>query len=445
MRCTSTPRSTARFFTALAALALVAMAAACVKGNPDVLEKASNFDDDGGSITLADCGYTVTTRLGAEAPEVGRPLFGNDPAPRHVHLGIAGDPRFTMAITWRTGDQDTLASSVRFTPGRAVPAADLDRRTEGFTFRYQGGFTDHVDDRVRIHEVHLCGLEPDTEYSYQVGGGSAWSPVYTFRTAPGAADGDAEVVLGVVGDTRGGYDVWQQVVDQLASRVPDLILFSGDAVFVGPLQSEWDEFFDRGEELFATTPVVSAHGNHDFNSVNYFSQFAMPGDEENYSLDYGPVHLTVLNDTPVEPTALSGSIKEFLNDDLGAHKDARWKLVMHHRPPWSSSDHGSDELLQREWGPIIDRHDVDLVLSGHDHNYERTVPLRGGGPVGAGAPGTVYVVSGGAGAPLYLAGKSSFTAASESTHGALVLRVRDTIVGEAFRHDGTMVDSFTLK
>ena len=53
--------------------------------------------------------------------------------------------------------------------------------------------------------------------------------------------------------SRGGYDVWQQLIAQLQPRSPDLILFSGDAVTVGITQDEWEDFFARAEPLFATS------------------------------------------------------------------------------------------------------------------------------------------------------------------------------------------------
>ena len=125
--------------------------------------------------------------------------------------------------------------------------------------------------------------------------------MYTFRTAPAVVDESTEVAIAFVGDSRGGYDVWGQVAAALAQRAPDLVLYSGDAVTFGPVQDEWDSFFGGGEALFATAPVIFAHGNHELNFVGYYAQVALPGDEENFSLDYGFAHLTVLNDSPAGP------------------------------------------------------------------------------------------------------------------------------------------------
>jgi len=435
----------------LAVISLAALAA-CVKGAPDH-GGDDTFINEGGTIELADCGYTVTTRYGAEAPVMGEPVLGPDPSVFGVHLGLASDPKTSIVMLWRTRDEETKASTVRFAPGDNLPETALTQIHEGFEFRYE---TTGEPGVPRVHEAHLCGLTADTVYSYQVGssvdGVDHWSPVFTFRTAPDiVANPAAEVRYAFVGDSRAGYDIWQTMVNQFISRSPDLVLFSGDAVTVGLLQTEWETFFDRAEPLFARVPVVSAHGNHDVNAVNYYSQFALPGNEENYGFDYGWAHITVLNDSPGDIADLTGAVKDALRADLEASDGARWKIVMHHRPPWSASTrHGPEPTLQREWTPLYDAHGVDLVLNGHDHDYEITHPLvwddalQTGRVVTDNSMGPVYVVCGGAGAELYPAGNDFWTDFSESTYSAAMVTVaRDTMTLDAFRDDGTAMQGYT--
>jgi hypothetical protein len=436
----------------IAKIVCVLGAVACVKGNPEPAIDAmpGELPMEGGTIVPPGCGYTVTTRFGAEAPQPGTPdSLGPDPTVFHVHLGLAGDPKTTMAIQWRTRDEQTLATTVRYAAGADLPASALTETHEGFTFKYESTGRD----KPRVHEAHLCGLQPDTAYSYQVGGASggveAWSPVYTFRTAPDiTATPDAEVRFAFVGDSRDGFDIWEMMCNEFASRDPDLILFSGDAVTVGIQQFEWEDFFARAEFLFARVPVVSAHGNHDLNAVHYFSQFAMPGLEENFGIDYGWAHITVANDTPAPPEDVEVEIKAALQADLEASTGARWKIVMHHRPMWSASNHGNDTILQQHWMPLYTQHDVDLVLNGHDHDYEITHPMvwnptaMTGQVVATPSDGTVFAVSGGAGAELYGAGSDFWTDYSESTHSAALVTVRrDQMTMDAFRADGSLITS----
>jgi hypothetical protein len=420
-----------------AALALAALVVGCA-------ERAAPLDPAfaGGALVLPGCGGTLVTRPGAAAPRIADGL-GPAPTPRQIRLGLAGDPRTSVVVQWRTVDDTTLGTTVRYGRGGA-----LDQRAEGASFAVAMA----EGPPIRIHEVHLCGLAPDTDYDYQVGargadGASRFGAVRRFRTAPDVgAHPDAEVVIAVLGDSRGGWDVLRQVATTLAAYDPDLVLFTGDAVSLGATQPDWERFFDAAAPLLDRAPLVSAHGNHEQNAINYYAELAMPGDEENYGLDAGLAHITVLNDTPTDLTAIAGATRRFLVADLAAHADARWKIVVHHRAIWSASTaHGSTPALRQAWGPVYDDAGVDLVLNGHDHAYERTLPMRDLRPVPATTPGTTYVVFGGAGAPLYEIGRAFWTAVAEESHGGMILRVRrDQLAATALRADGTLLDSFVL-
>ena len=99
--------------------------------------------------------------------------------------------------------------------------------------------------------------------------------------------------------------------------------------------------------------------------------------------------------------------------------------------------------LRTEWSPLIDQYNVDLVLAGHDHDYERTKVMRGIQAFAEGAPGTIYVVSGGAGAELYEDGFDFWTEKHASLHSAAIVRVRRNLIDFlAFDETGAMVDSF---
>lgn len=397
------------------------------------------FVDQGGMRAIDDCGYSLTTRIGAEQPFPSGKTIGPDPTPRHVHLGFIGDPKTTIVAQWRTADETTTVTEMRYGKGEGLSEAQLTETIKGVHFRYNATGTD----KFHIHQAHACGLEPGTTYSYQVGADKHWSPIYTFHTAPDVdAHPDAEVVLGFVGDSRGGYDVWAQLATQIQQRTPDLVLFSGDAVTIGLTQYEWEDFLAVAEPLLATTPIVITNGNHEANAINFFSQFAMPGDQENFGFDYGFAHIFVANDSPDNPSDITDLIPTSMDADFTDHASARWKMLMHHRPLYSSgSRHGSDLNLQAAWGPVIDEHQLDLVLNGHEHQFEISKPMRNNTVQTSNADGTVYVVAGGAGAELYGFGpQGTFSEYIESTHTAASIRVRrDQLTLESFRPDGTMI------
>jgi acid phosphatase type 7 len=398
------------------------------------------FTDTGGTLAIEGCGYSVTSRLGAEPPRKASDTIGADPTPRLVHLGIVGDPKTSIVAQWRTADETTRATVIRYAAGADLTADQLTEEATGIEFGYRATGTPIY----RVHQAHLCGLAPGTTYSYQVGSKDHFSPVYTFRTAPDiVANPDAEVVFGVVGDSRDGYDVWSQLVTQLEQRSPDMILFTGDAVTIGLTQYEWEDFFGRAESLLARVPMVFAHGNHEANAVGFYSQLAMPGDQETFGFDYGHAHFTVANDTPDDIGLITGEFRDAIAADFEASKDAQWRILMHHQSMFSAAEsHGSSLFLQENWQPLVDQYRLDLVLAGHDHDFEVSHPMVGQTVMPSTAEGTVYVVVGGAGAELYGAGSLFHTAYSESTHSASTLRVRrDLLELEAFRPDGSVISA----
>jgi hypothetical protein len=393
----------------------------------------------GGQIVLpAPCGYTVKTHDGASRPERSTPTLGSDGTPKFLHLNVASDPSSTMAVLWRTNDNTTLATQVQFGTG-----GKTDQTASGFTFVYDTANRDPV----RMHETHLCGLAPDTEYSYRAGGvdsagKESWSPTYTFRTAP--TDPTAEVTYLLIGDTRDGYDTWGASLKAATTgTLPDYILFSGDSVSLGPIQDDWDDWFAAADPVLASVPMILAHGNHESNSTNYFSQFALPGDEQNFSLEIGALHLTVANDSPADPADLTGILAQTLDTNLTS--TAPWSVLLSHKALFSASKgpHPQDVVtIRNAWQSIIDQHRVDLVLNGHDHDYERSKPMRG---TTAGPDGTVYLVVGSAGAPLYDNGSDFWTAFSEKTNSYAAMRARVGMLSiVAFRGDGSSLDQVVL-
>lgn len=420
--------------------------AGCVKGNPVTFDPLL----EGGTLDVPDCGYAITSRSGAGAPHLAQDVWASDPTPKNIHLGFVGDPRTSMVAQWRTTDDQTLGGLVRYGVGANLAPADLTSAAPGIEFAYEstGG------ERPRVHQGHMCNLQPGTTYSYQVGGvdpasgAEHWSPVFSFHTAPDVtANPDAEVVIASLGDCRNGYDTWEQLTTLVKAQDPDLVLFSGDAVTAGITQYEWEPFFARAQPLLATVPIVFAHGNHEVNAVNFFSQVALPGDQEDYAVDWGYAHVTVLNDTPTTTDDITGKAVTFLKADLAAHASARWKLVMHHQPVFSSATaHGSNVQLQTVWQPIYDANKVDLVLNGHDHDFEITKPMVGQNPQASVDAGTVYLVQGGAGAELYDSAPQFFTQYAEKTFSASVLHVRkSTLQLDAFRPDGSAIPGGFMK
>jgi hypothetical protein len=120
-------------------------------------------------------------------------------------------------------------------------------------------------------------------------------------------------------------------------------------------------------------------------------------------------------------------------------------VVSHHYPPYSSGNHGSNVTIRSQLAPIFDAHGVQLVINGHDHGYERTLPLRDDQVQDEPGTGTVYVVSGGAGAPLYGFDGDWFTAHTESAfHYCLFEVTQDRLNMSVYRLDGSLMDEVEI-
>jgi hypothetical protein len=135
-----------------------------------------------------------------------------------------------------------------------------------------------------------------------------------------------------------------------------------------------------------------------------------------YSFDWGDVHFANV-DTNLLGTASQAGMLNWLDQDLGA-TDKYWRIVFYHHPSYPTGAHVGDPLCvmaHSHLNPIVEKHGVQLVLSGHEHAFERTYPLLSDAPVASGT-GTTYIISGGGGADLETVGTLPQTALSMQVH-----------------------------
>ena len=423
-----------------------------LRTKPDSGSKDASGEDAGPQVVLETfsytpdgCSHTVSTPESI-SPARGGEIFGDSPTPNHVHVGWSADTATSFNVVWETDVETDVTHILYGTDEVAVRNADEAnenvRGQRGHTFLYIAARTNVLNptERARIHEVHLCGLEPDTTYYYKVGGAGHWSDVFDMATAPPKGS-VAPWSFAATGDARNNREnAWPITQRRIRDRAPNFQVFSGDAVFLGAFQPEWDGFFEASEgdfqvqDLFARLPIMMSNGNHDALATNYVAQFALPQEvsdseraqgEEWYSFDYANAHFVVLNDTVADESVIGGAQADWLRDDLSKvdREQTPWVFAVHHRPFYTClSTHRPDTSLRAAWQPIFDQFEVDIVLNGHNHVYERSNPIRGlesgqgvvsaaganGVPLiqregsGSGRPsGTLYIVAAGVGAPLY--------------------------------------------
>ncbi len=308
-------------------------------------------------------------------------------------------------VVW--GDRDLDGGVVHFAvPGRTLREADAETSapipSQGLP--------------ILLHTARLTGLEPDTEYCYAPARGSkVLARGLRFRTAAESEDATARFfVLGDYGAFIGGQ---RAVLEQMLARrdEADFWISTGDNAYP---DGGWVDFeaavFNVYGDLFHRLPFYPSPGNHDYKTLEatpYLANFVLPrqalsveDQERYYSFDWGPVHFVSLDsEGALSRTSdmRANDMLDWLAADLAATKKP-WKVAFFHHPPYTySPKHGGDGDALEKIVPLLEAHGVQVVFNGHNHFYERSVPIRGGFTTATEKGGVTYVVTGGGGAFLY--------------------------------------------
>lgn len=357
------------------------------------------------------------------------------------------------------------------------------------------------------HVVTLKNLQPATAYSYSVGySGNKAGDWQTFRFTTAPPQGStAPIRIWALGDFGDGSNNQAAVRDQFLNftknRPADIWLWLGDNAYCCGTDEQFQQYVFNvyPRSLFGTLPFWPAPGNHDYNDnvndfgVAYYKQFSMPKNAEAggqpsntqsyYSFNYGNVHFVALDSFGNEAGKFrlydtTGTQIQWLKRDLAANQ-LPWTVVYFHHPPYTKGSRNSDTeealaLIRQNLTPILERYNVDLVLSGHSHIYERTYLMKGhtglassfdaakhivststarydgsanSCPIVKGQ-GTIYIVAGSGGALNWSATDYPHPAmvyANRDVGGSLILDVTDNrLNGQWLATDGVVRDQFTI-
>ena len=263
------------------------------------------------------------------------------------------------------------------------------------------------------------------------GSPSDTSPYDPPVTTPGlhlAAAGDS-------GDSGVRLDATGAAMASIAERGSpyDALLLLGDNVYPNgdPSRVPATVFEPFTEVLSSGTELLAILGNHDIRDGNGPAQLEALGMEGPYwkrVYAQGDVIVVGLDSNNIDDAAQLEFVDAALADSV-----ARFKIVALHHPPYSAGYQGSSLDVRATICPLVVRHGVQLVLSGHDHDYQRSVPIDG----------VTYVVSGG-GAGTRRTGSDDFTAVSWSWHHFLDICVfDDRLELRAINQDGRVGDRWT--
>ncbi|MEO1039538.1 MAG: metallophosphoesterase family protein [Pseudomonadota bacterium] len=431
--------------------------------------------------------------------------------PDRIITTFNGDPATRLAVTWRTDASvgDTIAQIVEATPDARFELNARSERARTQILDLEVMDTDaglrHSPfniglGRTAYHSVTFADLEPDTLYAWRVQGEfGRWSEWFQTRTA--ARTGPIRFVY--FGDAQNGiYSHWSRVIRMAHEHAPDadFFLHAGDLVDKGDSDENWAEWFHAGGFIHARIPSIPVPGNHEnvpvwpedpdaaFNrdtavgervrvrSPIWRMQFTLPREEglpdrlheDAYIVEYSDdLHIFVVDSAEFEYREQA----RWLDRALSA-SEARWKIVTMHHPYFTPPEfdrNARDGERRRALAPVIARHGVDMVLTGHIHHYNRATlaiddrrASRAVQGENARAVDTVFVISssGAKMSPLYEGQDvDRFIGDGEADLGDLSLdRVAgntplfqvieidgDRLTYEARMATGELYDSFTLE
>ena len=363
----------------------------------------------GGSAGLLSATAAVPSRAAAR----GR-FEAADGTPEQVHLTWGDDPTSAVVVSWASAGQ---ASRPRVRIGQRDIAAD------------ERAYADALSGTVVwTYHALVDGLRPGATYGYAVtadNDSSAADPFSaTFSTAPA---GRALFRFTSFGDLAtpdqapaGSSGHAAYAVGAVEAFQPLFHLLNGDfadadaALAPAARQQAMRDYGNSVQASAANRPWMPVPGDHQLEPgdaarglASYLTRYTLPSngveglDGRWYAFRVGTALFVCLSGSDVASTAVrgysGGAQTRWLESTLAAARgDASidWIVVQLHQsacssatdgsspdgssPDGSGSDgKGSDLGVRREWLPLFDRYEVDLVLSGHGHGYERSFPVRG--------------------------------------------------------------------
>ncbi len=397
-------------------------------------------------------GHTLFTTIRGRAREAAilnsfrKTAYPASSGPDQIMLTWCDDPTTTQAIQWRT-DSSVDKMRLRYWNKNVDKEKFLEAEASQQILSDQYIYNNPV---VKHWEVNTKNLQPDTEYNYLIYDADSGkeSPVYTFRTAPVKKQPFSFIHLG---DTHND-DIVETVLKQAVKEVPDaaFLVHSGDHVNTGLFRDLWDKYLHSGRDVFPRLPFVPTLGNHDSQDglppTLYTQLFMLPkgsgcglSPERNYAFSYGDARFFMIDATgDVEKIAC------WLEEELSQTKE-KWKIAVTHFPPYVEDNSYID--IRKSWCSLFDQYHVDLVLSGHIHQYFRSYPIYNEQVVSDPKEGTIYISS------VVVEPRKPEPPSEKynqvyANKGGLFQVIRidgDLLDFSAKRIDGTVIDQFSLK
>ena len=248
----------------------------------------------------------------------------------------------------------------------------------------------------------------------------------------------------MIGDSGHGTPAQYELADQMwaqRDRFPfEFVLMLGDNVYNGDSPKDFHDKFEAPYRRLREAGVTfyATRGNHDVGESWLYPAFNTGGRRYfTFEKTGGPFGLLARHRVQffaIDSVGLDADQIAWLERELGA-SEAAWKICFFHHPLYTSGRYGWSAIpRRRRLEPILQRHGVDVVFSGHEHVYERLAPQGG----------IVYFVSGGGGdvrrGDLQPSGRTA-AGYDDDLHFMLVEISGDTLRFEAVSRTGAVVDA----
>jgi len=241
-------------------------------------------------------------------------------------------------------------------------------------------------------------------------------------------------VLAVIGDYGTKTSNTTAVANRVHSWNPDAVITTGDNNYPDGKAATINRNITIPYGRYITSNLATNRfwpslGNHDYHVTNatpYINYFTLPGNERYYRKDYGNISLWAM-----DSEKLTAAQKTWIEAGLES-STACFDIVYFHHSPYSSGKHGNNSSTQlpfEEWG-------ADIVLTGHDHLYERLD-----------VDGMAYFVNGAGGKALYSFNNiSPFSVVRfNSAFGAMKIEIDGGILTAQFvTAGGDVIDTYTM-
>ena len=397
--------------------------------------------------------WALTTQLFAQDQD----YYPPSAVPDRIMLNLTETPAHSMAVTWRTAVYINRGV-VQYT--KVDPSPDLLKSVQVV----EATKTPYLSDQsgANYFSAIMPELDPETLYAYRVGDSTAhWSEWAHFRTA---AKGDAPLSFIYFGDAQNDIkSMWSRTIRGAYQEAPkaNFLLHAGDLVNRRNRDHEWGEWYYAGSWIYRMMPSVATPGNHEYGrneegvyslSKHWKPTFTLPENgpqefpETAYYIDYQGTRIISLDAPAFYRSERDSAVQvEWLREVL--QKDPqKWTVLTMHYPIYSTKNGRDNEELRNALQPMLEKHGVDLVLTGHDHTYGRGTNL----PLGKGKrstiDGPIYVVSV-SGPKMYDLGLDDWMqrGASNTQLYQLIHIEGDILRFEAYTIDNKLYDAFELQ